>query len=173
MRSTIRHLSTLSALLVAGFVAHASASAQETRLLAAPTGTSAVQLEQLAYQPIENGNWLPSAKALEQAAGLRAPNDLVGVKDLLGAATLYASMHRPEAALPLLAEAGKRAERIGANELALQAYVGGLSLAEQQEDIDQVQFYLARVDAVAALPGVPAQEKQAVQAATEEAANEW
>ncbi len=173
MRSTIRQLSTLGTLLVAGFVAHASASAQETRVLSAPPTSPAVQLEQQAYQPIENGNWLPSAKALEKAASLRAATDPVAVRDLITAATLYNSMHRPDAALPLLAEAGRRAELIGANEQALNAYAGGLALAEDMQNVDQVQFYLARIEEVAAKPGVTVAEKQAVRSAAEDAAAEW
>ncbi len=171
MRSTTRLFGTLSTLLVAGFVAHASA--QETRTLSAPPTSPAAQLEQQAYQPVQNGNWLPSAKELEQAASLRAMTDPIAVTDLMTAATLYTSMHRADAALPLLEEAGRRAELIGANELAFRAYVAGLGVAEDQDNLDQVHFYVARIEGLAGKPGVTADEQKAVKEAAEEAEAEW
>ncbi len=161
MRSTIRHLSALSMLLVAGVVTYSTAAAQETRLLASPT-IGPAELEALAYQPIENGNWLPSAKDLEQAAALRPAYDPQAVVDLMSAATLTNSMHRPFDALDLLGQAGERAETMGANELAFRAFSGGLALAEQLQDLNRTQFFLARLEDVATRPGVTAAERKAV-----------
>ncbi len=162
MRTTYRYLSALSTLLVAGMVAHASAAAQGTRLLSAPTISPAEQLEMLAEQPIVNGQWLPSAKDLEQAARLRPATDPTAVWDLMSAATLYTSMGRDDEALALLVTAGDRARRIGDNELTFRTYLAGLGVAEQAEDASWTHFYLNHLVAVVKRPGVTAEQKNAV-----------
>ncbi len=164
MRNTIRYLSALTALLGAGFVLSTPAAAQEespTVTLSAPTVTAAEQLELKAYTPVEHNNWAPIAAELEHAATLRAANDPVAVNDLLSAATLYASIDRPTTALVLAEEAAWRAERMGAGDMAVRAWIGTIRLAAVAQD-DRELYFFNQLEVAARLPGVSPQLKAAV-----------
>ncbi len=165
MRNTIRYLSALTALLGAGFVLSTPAAAQEespTITLSAPTTVSAAeQLELKAATPVENNNWAPAAADLVQAAKLRPAEDVVAVNDLLSAATLYASIDRPTTALVPTEEAAWRAERMGAADMAVRAWIATIKLAAVAQD-DRELYFVNQLEVAARLPGVTPALKTAV-----------
>ena len=163
MRNTIRHLGALTAFLVAGFAVHSPLAAQEeAQALSAPTVTPAEQLETKADQPVTHDNWLPVAADLEKAARLRPADDPEALTDLMGAATLYASVGRPTIALSILDEVTGRAEHIGAFDMAARAYVGAITLAQDNDHPDSAAFYAGRLEALVKAPGVTPAQKQAI-----------
>ncbi len=162
MRNTIRYLSALTALLAAGLITHTPASAQGTLTLSAPTISPAEQLEQQAEQPVVRDNWLPAAVELEKAARLRGVDDPAALNDLMGAATLYASVGRPTIALSILDEVATRAEKAGAFDMAARAYDGAVPLALQNDDSDRAAFYVGRLEALAHRQDVPAAQRQTI-----------
>ncbi len=166
MRNTTRYISTLSAFLVAGALVHFPLAAQKVIVLNAPTVdariAAAVQLERAAVQEKLNPqDWRAAAASFERAASVRGSTDPVAVTDLISAADIYEYMvNQPTTARLLLDNAGWQAERIGALDKAVQAYVGAFRIAMKLDDVEGANQYLDHLSALACSPGLSAEARK-------------
>lgn len=164
MRSTLRYLSALTAVLVAGVALQTSVAAQTTRVLSAPSAISAAaQLESVAdQQKTTTHDWIVSAQTLEKAARLRAPADPQGTNDLIVAAGVWQSLNRYNPACIDLGAAARRAEAANDNETAAHALATAANLSAEVGDNEMASVYLDQLVAVVHRPGVTPADRKAV-----------
>ncbi len=140
MRSAIRQLCALAAILAAGALVPTTLAAQQ----AADPGT-AEQLEARAAHPnAVAADWIDTGKLLVEAAGLRAAADPRALDDLIGAAGAYRVAGKLTLARRAALQAATRSVRARAADRAAHAYLAAADLSFALRDEEGARTYLER-----------------------------
>ncbi len=140
MRSVIRHLGALAAILAAAAIVPATLHGQQ-----APNPSAAEQLEaQAAHPNTVSADWIDAARLLVEAAGLRAVSDPRALDDLMGAASAYRVGGKLTLARRTALQAAARSRRAGEADRAAHAYLAAADLSLELRDDDGVRTYLER-----------------------------
>lgn len=169
MRSAIRHLGTLVALLAANATLPAAAGAQQP----APAPRDQATAQARALQPNSSvRDWIDAGDALVSAAQLRPSGDVRAVDDLVGAAGAYRVAGRVAAARRTVLQAARQALRLHDPDRAAHAYLAAGSLSFELRDEENAQEYLGRAARLAANPRLSAEQKRTIVAILRETRSE-
>ncbi len=140
MRSAIRQLGALAAILAAGAIAPTILVAQQ-----ATNPGAAEQLEARAAHPnTVSADWADTGRLLVEAAGLRAATDPRALDDLIGAAGAYRVAGKPATARRIALQAARQSIRAGEADRAAHAYMAAADLSFELREDETARTYLER-----------------------------
>ncbi len=126
---------TLVVTVTTGILFPLGAAAQGNAVKSAPPLRSAEQFEIIASgAKVQQSDWIDAAKALEQAARLRAASDPQAVTDLFSAASAYQTAGKLTHARWAVVDAARRAARQGDHYTAAVAYIAAAQLSVELKD---------------------------------------
>ncbi len=140
MRSAIRQLGALAAILAAGAIIPTTLTAQQ-----GIDPSAAERLEARAAHPnTVSADWIDSGRLLVEAAGLRAQADPRALADLIGAASAYRVAGNLTLARRSALQAAARSLRAGDSDRAAHAYLAAADLSLALRDDEAARTYLER-----------------------------
>ncbi len=165
MRSAIRQLSALAAILAAGVIVSTNLAAQQS---ADPN--AAEQLEARASHPnARAADWIDSGNLLVQAAGLRSVTDPRALEDLIGAASAYRVAGKLTLARRTALQAATRSLRARDADRAAHAYLAAADLSFALRDEEGARTYLERAARQGDSPRLTMEQKRTLLAQLMEA----
>ncbi len=139
MRSALRQLGALTAILAAGAIVPATVAAQT------PDPSAAERLEARAAHPnTGSSGWIDTGSLLVEAAGLRAASDPRALDDLIGAAGAYRVAGKLTLARRSALQAAARSLRAADPDRAAHAYLAAAELSFALRDEEAARTYLER-----------------------------
>lgn len=135
MSKNLLKLGVLAVVVAAGIVLPRVAEAQTVRAKSAPAASPMAVLETRARVLIDSPKqWPEAARMLEQAAGMRAADDMRAVDDLIIAAAAHRWAHERAAGRATYVAAGERALALGDVVRAANAFLCAAVIAHEQKD---------------------------------------
>jgi len=161
MRNRILQISALAAIVAAGVLVPAGATAQQPRAPVSAAVDVAERLEARAAHPsVRTADWLATGDALVEAAALRASGDPRAFDDLIGAAGAYRVAGALTMARRAALEAVRRSVRVHDAARAAHAYLAAATLSFDLRDEEAARTYLERAAHEGDSPRVTASEKR-------------